>query len=220
MSNNKNFVWTEYKIEEARNATGGLLAQYFSGGQTIGGTNYFETKDHLGSIREMTDSSGNIQAEYSYDSYGRVTKVQGGLASDFQYAGYYYHSPSGLNFPMHRAYSPTLGRWINRDPIEEDGGINLYDFVNNNPINYTDMFGYKVVSDGTDGLPKGSVYQCKDGVRTVTYHGHDVSGMVIACSESICSPDPQSKLQKQQQNFKKACDEEHPQCDTKKKKKN
>jgi RHS repeat-associated protein len=89
----------------------------------------------------MTDPSGNIQAEYSYDSYGRVTQLQGSLVSDFQYAGYYYHSPSGLSLTLSRAYSAQLGRWINRDPIEEDGGVNLYDYVANDPVDETDPLG-------------------------------------------------------------------------------
>ncbi len=71
------------------------------------------------SIREMTDSSGNTQAEYNYDPYGRQTKIQGSLSSDFGYAGMYVHQPSGLNLAVHRVYSPALGRWLNRDPIND-----------------------------------------------------------------------------------------------------
>jgi RHS repeat-associated protein len=74
-------------------------------------------QDHQGSIREMVDSSGNIQAQYAYDPYGNETKLQGSLDSDFRYAGYYYHAPSGLSLTQNRAYSPVLGRFINRDPI-------------------------------------------------------------------------------------------------------
>ena len=85
-----------------------------------------------GSIREMIDSSGNIQAQYSYDPYGRATKLQGILASDFQYGGYYFHSPSGLSLTLHRPYSSILGRWLNRDPIREQGGADLFRYVLNN----------------------------------------------------------------------------------------
>lgn len=57
-------------------------------------------------------------------------------------------SPRG-NFPVipvrvsnHRYYSPELGRWLNRDPIGEKGGVNLYGMVANNPSNKTDIWGY------------------------------------------------------------------------------
>jgi RHS repeat-associated protein len=117
------------------------LNQYFLSGEIIGGGAYFFTKDHLGSIREMTDTSGNIQAQYEYDPFGRVAQIQGSASSDFQYAGYYYHAPSALSLTLCRVYNANLGRWINRDPIAENGGINLYDYVANNPISNIDVRG-------------------------------------------------------------------------------
>ncbi|MCC7528321.1 MAG: RHS repeat-associated core domain-containing protein [Candidatus Melainabacteria bacterium] len=72
-----------------------------------------------GSIREMTDASGNIVSQYGYDPYGKVTKLQGVTDSDFGYAGMYVHQRSGLNLTPHRAYNPALGRWMSRDPITD-----------------------------------------------------------------------------------------------------
>jgi RHS repeat-associated protein len=141
LSSTKQFVWCGDQMCEARNASSSTTAQYFPLGQTISGSNYYYTKNQPGSIREMTDSSGNVQAEYAYDPYGQVTKLQGSLASDFQYGGYYYHAPSGLNLAVHRAYSSAVGRWISRDPILENGGVNLYSYVNNEPIANIDPSG-------------------------------------------------------------------------------
>ena len=45
--------------------------------------------------------------------YGQQTQTVGTLSADFGYAGYYFHAPSGLNLCTYRAYSPSLGRWIN-----------------------------------------------------------------------------------------------------------
>jgi len=73
-----------------------------------------------GSIREVTNSSGTVVYQSSYDPYGRQTQISGtGPVPDFGYAGYYYHAPSGLSLAVHRAYSPTLGRWLSRDPIQD-----------------------------------------------------------------------------------------------------
>jgi RHS repeat-associated protein len=72
------------------------------------------------SVREMTDGSGVVQSEFGYDAYGRPTKIAGaGPVPDFGYAGMYVHQPSGLNLAEHRVYSPSLGRWLSRDPIQD-----------------------------------------------------------------------------------------------------
>jgi RHS repeat-associated protein len=77
--------------------------------------------------------------------------------SDFQYAGYYYHAASGLNLTLNRAYNTSLGRWINRDPGEQGGGadLNLYTYVNNNPISFVDPLGLQGQGfDGRFGQPR------------------------------------------------------------------
>lgn len=51
-----------------------------------------------------------------------------------------------LSFNAHAFYDPNLGRFLNRDPIGEEGGINLYAFVQNSPINNYDAWGYQGMS--------------------------------------------------------------------------
>jgi RHS repeat-associated protein len=57
------------------------------------------------------------------------------------YTGHHEHAKSGLVLTWHRAYDPETGRWLSRDPIAEEGGINLYGYVGNNPINLWDPLG-------------------------------------------------------------------------------
>lgn len=97
--------------------------------------------DHLGSIREMTDSSGVLQAQYLYDPFGRITNILTGSDSDFQYARYYVHLRSGFYLTAYRMYSSKFGKWINRDPIGERGGVNLTAYVGNSPISTIDRLG-------------------------------------------------------------------------------
>jgi len=141
VTSTKQFVWCGSERCEERDASSAVTKQFFAMGQRNSSTNYFYNTDHLGSVREMTDSSGVIQAQYNYDPYGQVTKLQGSQDADFQYAGYYLHARSGLNLTLYRAYNSGLGRWISRDPIEEVGGINLYAYVGNNPTNIIDPTG-------------------------------------------------------------------------------
>jgi RHS repeat-associated protein len=114
-----------------------------SGGfNEVAGTAYYYTRDHLGSIREMLDNNGNVVARYDYDPYGRRTKVSGTMDADFGYAGYYYHAMSGLYLTVYRGYDGDNGTFINRDPMGEAGGLNLYDYVENDPVNAVDPDGH------------------------------------------------------------------------------
>jgi RHS repeat-associated protein len=90
---------------------------------------------------EVTNSSGAIQEQRGYNPFGQTTLLQGSAISDFGYAGYYVHQRSGLNLTKYRSYSPTLGRWLSRDPIGESGGMNLYAYVENDPTTYLDALG-------------------------------------------------------------------------------
>lgn len=116
----RQFVYIGDKIAEERDGSGAVTKSFFEWGQMIGSTKYFYNRDHLGSVREMLDTSGNVVASYGYDAYGQVTKLSGsGADSDFLYAGYFYHRPSKLYITAHRVYSPKLARWFSRDPIDE-----------------------------------------------------------------------------------------------------
>jgi RHS repeat-associated protein len=61
--------------------------------------------------------------------------------SDIGYAGYFNHAASGLQFALDRAFDPVHARWLNRDPISEAGGVNLYAYVTQNPVTYNDPSG-------------------------------------------------------------------------------
>ena len=110
---------SEIKPLEIRDASNNVVSQFFDNGQTIGGGNYFYTKDHLGSIREMTDSSGTVQAQYGYAPYGAVSVLYQSLPADFRYAAMYMHERSGLHLTKYRIYNSVLGRWASRDPLGE-----------------------------------------------------------------------------------------------------
>ena len=113
----------------------------FADGEQHNGAPRFVTRDHLGSVREMTDSGGALATRNDYDPYGRMTRVGGTADSRFAYTGHYVHGPTGLAFTLYRAYDPQLGRWLNEDPIGLAGGINLVVFAGNDPVNQSDPLG-------------------------------------------------------------------------------
>jgi len=146
VTSTKQFVWCpgDPQPYEQRDGSNNVTKRFYPQGEQIGGTNYYCARDHLGSIRELTDSSGAVQARYDYDPYGRRTKLSGNVDADFVFTGHYYHQLSGLHLALSRAYDAGLGRWISRDPIGEKGGINLYGYVFNNPISLVDPLGLLV----------------------------------------------------------------------------
>jgi RHS repeat-associated protein len=149
------FLWVGNVMREERDFTGSTVAKrFFDYGIQNGSAKYFYTKDHLGSIREMTDSNGVIAARYEYDPFGERFKVEGSQDADFGFTGFYLHQPTGLSLTKYRAYNSSFGRWISRDPIEERGGLNLYGYVDNRPINQVDPFGLEP-TPGTDPANPG-----------------------------------------------------------------
>jgi len=92
----------------------------------------------------LTDSSGAVRARYSYDPYGRRTKLAGDLEADLGFAGMFFSGEANLSLTHFRAYDAKLGRWLSRDPLKDADqieGPNLFAYVENNPINLTDPLG-------------------------------------------------------------------------------
>jgi RHS repeat-associated protein len=87
----------------------------------------------------LTDSSGNVSSSASYDSFGNSAN---NLTTRYGYTGREFDNFTGLHFYRARWYDGKLGKFISEDPIGFTGGdINLYGYVKNNPIRFTDPTG-------------------------------------------------------------------------------
>jgi RHS repeat-associated protein len=140
----RRFVWCGPELCEERNSNNIVVNRFFAQGEQQNGANLFYTRDHLGSVRELTDSLGAIRAEYAYAPYGGSTKLQGDLAPNFLFSGGFMHSRSSLLLTLYRAYDPNDGRWLSRDPLKSAEflmGPNLYAYVQNEPVKLNDALG-------------------------------------------------------------------------------
>jgi RHS repeat-associated protein len=135
-------VWCEEEICEVRAADGIVVTKraFLFGEQQSGDARLF-VSDHLGSVTEVTDSSSTLLARYDLDPWGRRTLVAGNDVTERGYTDLTTHPPSGLNIALYRVYSPSLGRWTSADPAGMQDGLNLYQYVANNPLKYVDPLG-------------------------------------------------------------------------------
>ena len=102
----------------------------------------FYSYDGSGNVVSVTDSSQNVQCAYAYSGFGlEKTQEAAGWGQPYRYSTKWQHPNSGLVEYGFRFYNPGWGRWINRDPIGEAGGSNLYAMVGNDPINVIDDYG-------------------------------------------------------------------------------
>ncbi len=116
--------------------------------------------DHQGSIVAATNASGGAPTINTYDEYGIPGATNSGR---FQYTGQAWLAEIGLYYYKARIYSPTLGRFLQVDPIGYDDQINLYAYVGNDPVNGTDPTGL-LKCDGDSRCD--SVHDAADQART------------------------------------------------------
>ena len=111
----------------------------------VDGVMYVPVYDGVGNVISYVDSSGTTVAEYDYDAFGNATVADGGLSESlhFRHATKYHDPETGFMYYGGRYYAPALGRWLTRDPLEEEGGLNLYGFCGNKGLNAVDPFGLK-----------------------------------------------------------------------------
>ena len=144
----KKYLYDGYNILAEYDGTGNMTARYTQNlaiddplSMVRGGSAYYYHKDALGSITAMTDVNGQVAQTYEYDSFGNIANQTGNIENPFTYTGREYDAETGLYFYRARYYDARAGRFINEDPIGFGGGINIYGYVENSPINLIDPFG-------------------------------------------------------------------------------
>jgi RHS repeat-associated protein len=107
-----------------------------------GSLSVFYSFDSEGNVAQRSSTAGTVLSNHLLDSYGVVRS--GSFSEAFGYKaqfGYYTDLETGLQLLTHRYYDPNTGRFLTRDPISYQGGINLYSYVTNNPVTFIDPEG-------------------------------------------------------------------------------
>ena len=124
---------------------------------------YFH-KNYLDHVYAVSDDNGNIIEHYRYSAFGEVeffdatgsNIAASAIDNDILWNVKRFDADSGLYMYLYRHYDPAHGRWPSRDPIGENGGVNLYAALNNNALYFFDLLGLKI---------------CSKRIRIVTHFG-------------------------------------------------
>jgi RHS repeat-associated protein len=107
--------------------------------------------DGLGSVCNLTNSSGQVIAGYTYDAFGNLSVMTGSSDNPFRFTGQQTDDVTGLLYLRARYYDPSIGRFITKDPFvgTEDNpqSLHRYAYAQNNPVNLTDPSGYSPTND-------------------------------------------------------------------------
>jgi RHS repeat-associated protein len=134
----RNFVWglDLSRTPQGAGGVGGLLAI------REGTESHLPAFDGNGNVMTLVKASDqSVSARYEYGPFGETLVVEENVSNPFRFSTKYHDSETGLYYYGHRYYNPLTGRWLNRDLIEESGGVNLYGFVGNDSINQLDLLG-------------------------------------------------------------------------------
>ena len=166
------FLWDEsgtvpLLLEQSTKRTATYYV-YGVGGQILeqiaGSSGLFDHTDQIGSVRAVTDSSGHVQATYTYTPYRTVESSSnpGNVVNPFGFQGQYSDSESAFQYDRARYYDPTTGQFLNTDPL-----VALthqpYGYADDNPLNLGDPTGMDFCSALSQILG-----QCGGGGITIT----------------------------------------------------
>jgi RHS repeat-associated protein len=116
------------------------LARLVSAGYANAGLSFYLT-DRKGSVRGLTDNTGVLQDQLSYDAFGNVSESNAPYGDNRKYAGYQFEATVGLYYALARWYDSGTGQWTTEDPSGLGPGPNPRAYVGNDPTNATDPSG-------------------------------------------------------------------------------
>ncbi|MEK4852826.1 RHS repeat-associated core domain-containing protein [Paenibacillus sp. FSL H7-0756] len=123
---------------------------------------YYYLYNGHGDVVQIVDTTGKVVNNYVYDEWGNITSQDEKTSNSFKYTGEVYDEETGLYYLRARYYDPSMGRFLNEDTVEgqidNPLSLNLYTYVHNNPLIYSDPTGhYADVGGASSGNTLGNL---------------------------------------------------------------
>jgi RHS repeat-associated protein len=138
-------IWAEVRTTDGKSAT------------------YYHHADHTGTTECITDASGTVVLNASYESYGKLVHENGTVSFKVSFTGKQIDEDTGLYYFNARWYDAELGRFVSEDPARD--GTNWYEYCRNNPLKYMDPTGLAPYINGAYDGPYDPNHKTPD----VTY---------------------------------------------------
>ncbi len=192
-----NYLWDTNnalpQLALERDGSGNVLRSYLYGhsriSMTTGGSTYYYTYDNLGSVANLTSSTGTTEWTYAYQAFGGTsTQTQNdpsAPANPMQFTGEFLDSASALYHLRAREYDPSVGRLLSEDPLPSPVGtddLSLYAYVDDQPTTHVDPSGQKKCGAGPNCAPTSGDATAEDLLSYVWDHRvqllHELVGWV------------------------------------------
>jgi RHS repeat-associated protein len=196
----RSFVWgldLAGSVQDGGGVGGLLTFAQYSGGTVS--DRHFAAFDGNGNVMGLVSGTdGTLSGLYEYGSFGEELRTTGtaAKANPFRFSTKYHDSETGLVYFGRRFYVPDVGEWLNRDPAEETGGLNLYAFNDGDAINRWDALGegpgtdkqqpaWKVYCDAAQKHPDSSWLQC---ACKVSHEINQFLALIVVTAPSVQDP--------------------------------
>ncbi|TVX92497.1 polymorphic toxin-type HINT domain-containing protein [Paenibacillus agilis] len=153
--------------------------------RSTGKPQYYQLNGHA-DVVALVDEAGNKLNEYRYDIWGKPLEERETVPNNLKYSSEYWDKTTGLQYLQSRWYDPSMGRFISEDTYEgelnDPLSLNLYTYVENNPLMYHDPSGeYGVMNCKMRCFSAGTKIQTEDGYKAI--EDIEVGDKVLAKSE-------------------------------------
>ena len=144
------FIFSGGEVVTEVDANNGLKAAIVRGHEILAqkdarDSSYYYLNNAHGDVTALVDGTGAVVNRYQYDAFGNTVEAKEQIPNRFRYAGEQFDAVTGQYYLRARFYNPVVGRFTQEDTYRGDG-LNLYSYVQNNPIKYVDPSGYSCES--------------------------------------------------------------------------